>query len=49
MDRIIQQFLACFEGSMRSVHPQWQIIDQLAAEGKTEMLYELGVALEAKC
>ena len=32
---------------MRSVHPQWQIIDQLAAEGKTEMLYELGVALEA--
>jgi|SRR5690348_14859796 len=46
MDRIIQQFLACFERDIHSVHPQWQIIDQLAAEGKIAMLYELGVALE---
>src|SRR5260370_20056135 len=38
MDQIIQEFLAW---------PQYQIIDQLAAEGKTETLYELGRALEA--
>ena len=46
MDQIIQEFLASFERIGRNVHPQWQIIDQLAAEGKTEMLYELAVALE---
>lgn len=47
MDQVIQQFLACFERSIHSVHPQWQIIDQLAAEGNTTMLYKLGVAMEA--
>ncbi len=47
MEQIIQQFLTSFEGSIRNVHPQWQKIDQLAAEGKTEVLHELGVALEA--
>ena len=49
MDQIIQQFLASFEWSMHSgsVHPQCQMIDQLAAEGKTDILYELGVALDA--
>jgi hypothetical protein len=45
MKPIIEQVFDAFKENREDVHLQWQIIDQLVASGKTDVLYELGRAL----